>query len=79
MPYAYSKLTPNLVVADVERSLTFYRDVLGMEPREERPGKWSLYFGNHKISFQEAKTAPAIALATVYFSKRRNPPAGGSA
>jgi uncharacterized glyoxalase superfamily protein PhnB len=26
---AFSKLTPNLVVADVERSLTFYADVLG--------------------------------------------------
>jgi catechol 2,3-dioxygenase-like lactoylglutathione lyase family enzyme len=29
MPYALKTLTPNLVVADVLRSLTFYRDVLG--------------------------------------------------
>jgi uncharacterized glyoxalase superfamily protein PhnB len=29
MSYAISKLTPNLVVADVDRSLAFYRDVLG--------------------------------------------------
>jgi uncharacterized glyoxalase superfamily protein PhnB len=29
MPYQLSSLTPNLIVADVERSLAFYRDVLG--------------------------------------------------
>ena len=29
MSYGLSKLTPNLVVANVERSIAFYRDVLG--------------------------------------------------
>ena len=29
MAYELSKLTPNLVVSDVERSVAFYRDVLG--------------------------------------------------
>src|SRR5262245_6641269 len=29
MPYTINKLTPNLIVSDVERSITFYRDVLG--------------------------------------------------
>ena len=29
MPYQLSSLTPNLIVADVERSLAFYRDILG--------------------------------------------------
>jgi catechol 2,3-dioxygenase-like lactoylglutathione lyase family enzyme len=29
MPYELKKLTPNLIVDDVERSVTFYRDVLG--------------------------------------------------
>ena len=29
MPYAIKKLTPNLIVANVERSLAFYCDVLG--------------------------------------------------
>jgi catechol 2,3-dioxygenase-like lactoylglutathione lyase family enzyme len=29
MPHQFSKLTPNLVVSDVERSMAFYRDVLG--------------------------------------------------
>lgn len=54
-----------LCVADVDRSLAFYRDVLGMEPREERPGKWSLHFGSHKISLQDANTSPEIARDTV--------------
>lgn len=54
-----------LCVADVDRTLDFYRDALGMQPREERPGKWSLHFGNQKISLQDARTAPDIARATV--------------
>ena len=29
MPFTYTKLTPNLIVADVDRSVAFYRDVLG--------------------------------------------------
>ena len=29
MPHHLTKLTPNLVVADVSRSIAFYRDVLG--------------------------------------------------
>ena len=29
MSYQFSSLTPNLIVADVERSIAFYRDVLG--------------------------------------------------
>ena len=29
MPYELTKLTPNLIVSDVQRSLAFYRDVLG--------------------------------------------------
>ena len=29
MPYVLNKLTPNLVVSDLQRSLEFYRDVLG--------------------------------------------------
>ncbi len=54
-----------LCVADVERTVAFYRDALGMDPREERPGKWSLHFGANKISLQDAATAPEIALDTV--------------
>jgi catechol 2,3-dioxygenase-like lactoylglutathione lyase family enzyme len=52
-------------VRDVERTCAFYRRVLGMEPREERPGKWSLHFGANKISLQDAEASPAIARDTV--------------
>jgi len=31
MPHLLNKLTPNLIVSDVERSLAFYRDVLGFQ------------------------------------------------
>ncbi|MGR4868923.1 VOC family protein [Variovorax sp. LARHSF232] len=54
-----------LCVVDVDRTLAFYRNTLGMQPREERPGKWSLHFAGHKISLQEARSAPEIARATV--------------
>lgn len=54
-----------LCVDDVARSCRFYQDLLGMEQREERPGKWSLHFGAHKISLQDAAAAPAIARDTV--------------
>jgi len=54
-----------LCVDDVERTRAFYKDILGLDPREERPGKWSLHFGANKISLQEAKTAPALAQKTV--------------
>ena len=54
-----------LCVRDVARTREFYEQVLGMESREERPGKWSLHFGSHKISLQDASTAPGIAKDTV--------------
>ncbi|MBC7987741.1 MAG: VOC family protein [Sphingomonadaceae bacterium] len=54
-----------LCVADVVRARGFYERVLGMESREERPGKWSLHFGHHKISLQDAAASPAIARDTV--------------
>ena len=37
MPYQFSSLTPNLIVADVERSLAFYRDVLGFTVEQTVP------------------------------------------
>jgi catechol 2,3-dioxygenase-like lactoylglutathione lyase family enzyme len=54
-----------LCVANVERTIAFYASLLGMQPREERPGKWSLHFGPHKISLQDAASAPSIARETV--------------
>ncbi|MEM7440546.1 MAG: VOC family protein [Pseudomonadota bacterium] len=54
-----------LCVRDVDATLEFYQQVLGMTAREERPGKWSLYFGSHKISLQDTGTAPSLAEKTV--------------
>jgi catechol 2,3-dioxygenase-like lactoylglutathione lyase family enzyme len=54
-----------LCVRDVGVTLDFYARVLGMEAREERPGKWSLHFGECKISVQDAVASPSIARQTV--------------
>jgi catechol 2,3-dioxygenase-like lactoylglutathione lyase family enzyme len=54
-----------LCVRDVAAMRGFYERVLAFEPREERPGKWSLHFGPHKISLQDAATPPDIARGTV--------------
>lgn len=54
-----------LCVADVVASCGFYERVLGMEAREDRPGKWSLHFGANKISLQDARTAPDLARRTM--------------
>ena len=53
-----------LCVDDVAARCRFYERVLGMEPREERPGKWSLHFGANKISLQDAAAAPDDRRAT---------------
>lgn len=50
-----------LCTKDVPATIRFYERVLGMEPREERPGKWSLHFGRNKISLQDAAASPSIA------------------
>ena len=54
-----------LCVRDVAATRRFYEELLGMESREERPGKYSLHFGAQKISLQDALHAPAIARDTV--------------
>ena len=46
-------------------TIAFYERVLGMEAREERPGKWSLHFGPNKISLQDAVASPTIAADTI--------------
>ena len=54
-----------LCVRDVSRTVAFYERALVMQPREERPGKWSLHFGSNKISLQDATSTPEIARHTV--------------
>ncbi len=39
MPHHLKTLTPNLVVADVERSIAFYRDVLGLALQSTVPDR----------------------------------------
>ncbi len=50
---------------DVAATVAFYRDVLGLRAVEERPGKWSLHFGAHKISLQDEAARPALAVNTL--------------
>jgi uncharacterized glyoxalase superfamily protein PhnB len=43
-PTKFNKVTPNLVVADMEKSLTFYRDVLGFSVSQTVPDKAPFIF-----------------------------------
>ncbi|MGH8869069.1 MAG: VOC family protein [Actinomycetes bacterium] len=43
-----------LTVADVDRTVAFYRDVLGMEPVTFGDGRTALNFGRSKINVHEA-------------------------
>lgn len=43
----------------------FYGDVLGLQVGEERPGKWAIWFGPHKISLQDDRTKPDLAAGTL--------------
>src|SRR5882724_6360165 len=59
---AFTKLTPNLVVADVERSLAFYTNVLGFERGFTVPEQLPFVFGSVvsgpiEIFFNERETA----------------------
>ena len=56
-----------LCVRDVAATIAFYERVLGMAAREERPGKWSLHAGPHKISLQDAVASPSIAAIALAF------------
>ncbi len=54
-----------LCVKDVAATRRFYENILHMEARQERPGKWSLHFGANKISLQDASLSPDIARQTI--------------
>ncbi|MBM3569239.1 MAG: VOC family protein [Alphaproteobacteria bacterium] len=43
-----------LTVADLDRSIGFYRDVLGMTPRGFGEGRMALHFGGQKINLHVA-------------------------
>jgi uncharacterized glyoxalase superfamily protein PhnB len=59
---SFKKLTPNLIVASVERSLAFYMDVLGFERGMTVPEQSPFVFasvtgGSVEIFFNDAATA----------------------
>src|SRR3954452_3288282 len=50
----------NLTVADIDRSLEFYKRVLGMQSESVGEGRAALYFGQQKIHLDAAE-ATAMA------------------
>lgn len=59
-----------LTVADIDQTITFYRDVLGMASEQFQPSdgsiRWALTFGTQKINLHPANApfAPAARLPT---------------
>ncbi|MGH7047625.1 MAG: VOC family protein [Stellaceae bacterium] len=51
----------NLTVADIDRSLEFYRRVLGMRSESMGEGRAALYFGQQKIHLDAAGGAMAAS------------------
>jgi catechol 2,3-dioxygenase-like lactoylglutathione lyase family enzyme len=51
----------NLTVADLDRSLEFYRRVLGMETESVGEGRAALHFGQQKIHLDAANGAMAMS------------------
>jgi catechol 2,3-dioxygenase-like lactoylglutathione lyase family enzyme len=43
-----------LTVASIERTIAFYRDVLGMRAETFGDGRWALHFGKQKVNLHEA-------------------------
>jgi|SRR6056297_332797 len=63
-----------LTVSDIDRTVDFYREVLGMTPRQFTPAdgstRWALNFGDQKINLHQAGLA---------FSPKAKTPLPGSA
>src|SRR5499427_4236109 len=51
----------NLTVADIDRSVEFYKRVLGMRTESMSEGRAALYFGNQKIHLDAAGGAMAMS------------------
>ena len=77
MPYELKKLTPNLVVSSVERSLAFYRDVLGFRVTATVPEAAPYVFASVESGAVEIfLNAPEPAIAEYPAFKGR--PLGGT-
>jgi catechol 2,3-dioxygenase-like lactoylglutathione lyase family enzyme len=50
----------NLTVADIDRSVEFYKRVLGMEVESMGEGRAALHFGQQKIHLDAANSAMAM-------------------
>lgn len=77
MPHAITKLTPNLIVSNVEQSMTFYRDVLGFTIVTTVPDAPPYAFaiamaGDVQVFFN------SIDAATEEYPAFRNQPVGGT-
>jgi catechol 2,3-dioxygenase-like lactoylglutathione lyase family enzyme len=51
----------NLTVADIDRSVEFYRQVLGMQAETIGEGRAALYFGQQKIHLDAAGGVMAVS------------------
>jgi catechol 2,3-dioxygenase-like lactoylglutathione lyase family enzyme len=77
MPYELKKLTPNLIVSDVERSVVFYRDVLGFTVDQTVPEAAPYVFASLRSGLVEIfLNAPEPAVAEYPAFKDR--PIGGT-
>jgi catechol 2,3-dioxygenase-like lactoylglutathione lyase family enzyme len=77
MPYQLTSLSPNLIVADVERSIAFYRDVLGFTVEQTVPDAGPFVFAIVKSGAVELMlNAPGPAVEEYPAFKGR--PIGGT-
>lgn len=55
-----------LTVMSIPRTIAFYRQALGFESREFKPGRYALHFGRQKINLHEVGTVvdPNVRHAT---------------
>ncbi len=77
MPHSLKKLTPNLIVSNVERSVAFYRDVLGFAVEQTVPDEGPFVFASVKSGAVEIflnAPEPAIAEYPAFASR----PIGGT-
>ena len=77
MPYAIKKLTPNLIVSSVERSLAFYCDVLGFTTITTVPDAPPFVFAIVQSGAVEI-FLNALAAATEEYPAMAGKPLGGT-
>ena len=76
MPFTYTKLTPNLIVADVDRSVAFYRDVLGFTLAMQVPDASPLVFAGMQCGPVEIFLNSAEAAYAEYPAFKERPIGG---